>query len=258
MTNSNRIIPRKKGLAAIMSFVMPGLSRAYNGELLKGFCFLVFFAVIPLFISRLALYLPDSYLIFGLVVTLGVALTVYIFSIITAVRKAGRIGIDFEQKPYNHWYAYGALWLTGLTIMAGVDGYLRHNVVETYKIVVDSMAPQVLKGDLVIADKTAYKRHPLKVGDIVILVFPDDRSKVLIRRIEGLPGDRITMIDGREVMVPHGTVDVLGDVPQQGDYIDIREFGPVDLRDVVGKVRQIYFSIGPDSIRWNRIGRSFD
>lgn len=257
MTNSNRIIPRKKWPAAIMSIVMPGLGHAYNGELLKGFCFLVFFAVIPLFISRLALYLPDSYLIFGLVVALGAALTAYIFSIITTVRKAGRIGIDFEPKPYNRWYAYTALWLTGLVIMAGVDGYLRNNVVETYKIVGGSMAPQVLKGDLVIADKTAYKKHPLKVGDIIILVFPDDRSKVLIRRIEGLPGDRLTLADGREVMVPHGTAYVLGDAPQQGDYIDSREFGPVDLRDVVGKVRQIYFSIGPDSIRWNRIGRNF-
>ena len=259
MNNSTKKIPRKKWLAVLMSIVMPGLGQAYNGELLKGFCFLIFFAVIPLLVSRMAVYLPDSYLIFGLTAALGAALGVYIFSIILAAKKTRQIENNYKPKAYNSWYAYIALWLAGLVLMAGIDGYLRQNVVRAYKIVGKSMTPQVLFGDRVIADLTAYKNKSLKVGDIIILVYPDDRSKVFIRRIEGLPGDRITLADGGEtVVVPHGTVYVLGNAaPQAGNFLDSREFGPVDLRDVVGKVRLVYFSIGTDSIRWNRIGRTF-
>ena len=258
MNNSPKKTQRKKWLAAIMSIIMPGLGQTYNGEVLKGFCFLIFFAVIPLLVSRMAVYLPDSYLMFGLAVALGAALGVYILSIILAARKAGQTGINYKLKPYNSWYAYTALWLAGLVLMAGIDGYLRQNVLHAYKIVGKSMTPQVLPGDQVIADLTTYKKNSLKVGDIIILVYPDDRSKVFIRRIEGLPGDRITQADGGAIVEPHGTDYVLGNaVPQTGNCLDSREFGPVDLRDVVGKVRLVYFSIGADSIRWNRIGRTF-
>jgi signal peptidase I len=114
------------------------------------------------------------------------------------------------------------------------------------------MAPDVLKGDRVLVDKTAYRRMAPKKGDIVIFVFPDDRSKVLIRRVEGLPGDVITLSSGKKEQVPHGMIYVLADKKEQG--IDSRELGAVMLRDVIGKARQVYYSSGDDGIRWNRVG----
>ena len=36
--------------------------------------------------------------------------------------------------------------------------------------------------------------------------------------------------------------------------IDSRTFGAIPLHDVIAKVRQIYYSSGPDGVRWNRIG----
>lgn len=41
---------------------------------------------------------------------------------------------------------------------------------------------------------------------------------------------------------------------QQQGVLDSANYGPVELRDIVGKVAQIYFSRGPDGIRWGRIG----
>lgn len=257
MHHAEQIIPRKKWLAAMLSIIMPGLGQAYNGDLLKGCSFFIFFAMLPLLVARPAVYLPDRYLLLGLGVALGAALACYVSAIVEAVRKAGQEGERYMLKPYNRLYFYMALWLGGVLVMGAVDGYLRHNVVEAFKIVTESMAPQVVKGDRVIADKTAYTRHPPKVGDIVIHVFPDDRSKVLIRRIVGLPGDRLTLEDGRQVEVPHGKVYVRGEISNGSTFYDSRLFGPVDLRDVVGKVRLVYFSFGPAGIRWNRVGRTF-
>jgi len=247
---------RKKWLAALLSIIMPGLGQTYNGELLKGFCFLIFFAVMPMLISLAAMYLPDGYLAYGLAAGPFAALLVYILSIIFAARKAGQTGKQYTLRPYNSWYAYTAIWLTALVLMAGIDNYMRHDVVRAYKIVGRSMAPQVLQGDRVIADLTTYKKNPLAVGDIVIVVYPDDRSMVLIRRIEGLPGDRIPGRDGKVVVVPHGSAYILGNSSADTDKSwDSEEFGPVDLRDVVGKVRLVYFSKGVNGVRWDRIGK---
>ena len=71
-----------------------------------------------------------------------------------------------------------------------------------------------------------------------------------------LPGhsaaDTPERLSPRSLTVPPGSVFVLGD--NRASSTDSREFGSVPLRDVVGKVRQIWFSRGPDGIRWKRLG----
>ncbi len=103
-----------------------------------------------------------------------------------------------------------------------------------------------------LADKTAYRRIAPQKGDVVTLVYPDDRSKKYIKRIEALPGETITCADGARKEVPHGFVYVLGD--NRAHSYDSRQFGFVPLSDVIAKVRQVYYSSGTDGIRWSRIG----
>ncbi len=90
--------------------------------------------------------------------------------------------------------------------------------------------------------------------DIIIHVFPDDRSKVFIRRIEALPGDRVTLEDGSRITVPHGSIYVMGD--NRENSMDSRAFGSVPLSDVLGKARQVLVSRGGKGLRWDRIGRT--
>jgi signal peptidase I len=109
-----------------------------------------------------------------------------------------------------------------------------------------------MRGDRIFVDKTAYRRIPPKVGDIVVFVYPDDRSKVFVRRIAGLPGDTVKAAGGREEVVPHGQTYLLGKVGEK--IIDSRAFGFVPLRDLDGKARQVYWSSGAEGARWDRIG----
>jgi signal peptidase I len=141
-------------------------------------------------------------------------------------------------------------------VSGSVYDYVKNNVIEAYKIATRSMEPIVLKGDRVFADKTAYRRMAPKKGDIVLFVYPDDRSKVFIKRIEGLPGDRISLRNGTIEEVPHGMVYVLGDNKDQS--VDSRTFGFVPLRDVLGKARQVCYSSGDEGIRWRRIGATLN
>lgn len=56
-----------------------------------------------------------------------------------------------------------------------------------------------------------------------------------------------------DLTVPPGEVFVLGD--NRSNAVDSRQQGTVPLADVVGRARQIWFSWGPDGIRWGRIGK---
>jgi signal peptidase I len=130
--------------------------------------------------------------------------------------------------------------------------YSRDNIAAVYKIVGESMQPQVLRGDWVIVDKTSYRHSAPHKGDIIVFVYPDDRSKVYIKRIAALTGEVITSANGDKYTVPHGNVYVLGDNATQSK--DSKDFGPIQLRDVLGKARLVCYSRGREGIRWNRIG----
>jgi len=242
---------RNKWLSALMGLAMPGLGQIYNREPVKGASLFIMLMVVCILGIRWAVLLPDWLLLLGVLSAVAAAIAIYFVAIIDSYRKSARTG---QPAPYNRWYFYVAVWLLGWVLVAGaVFGYVRDNVAEAYKIVGESMEPAVLKGDRVLADKTAYKRMAPKKGDVVVLVYPDDRSKRYVKRIEALPGETVTGADGMKKEVPHGFVYLLGDNREHS--VDSRQFGLVPLTDVIAKVRQVYFSSGTDGIRWGRIGK---
>ena len=72
--------------------------------------------------------------------------------------------------------------------------------IQTVHVVGGSMSPSLSSGDLVLASKLDYRVHDPQRGDIVILKDPMDPSKDFIKRVVGLPGDRILIRD-RQVLV---------------------------------------------------------
>ncbi len=253
MQQRNATGRRNKWLATIMGLAMPGLGQIYNGELIKGTSYFTIILVLHFLGFRWSVLLPDRWVLAGAFCTVTVVIAVYIAAIIDAYKKASSAGDAFQPAAYNRWYFYVAAWLLGWVLaMGAVIEYVRNDILEAYVIPSGSMEPTVKRGDRVLADKTAYHRMAPHKGDIAILVYPDDRSLRFIKRIGALPGETVTMADGLDTQVPHGFVYMVGD-NRQNSY-DSRQFGFVPLTDLVGKVRQVYFSSGPDGIRWERIG----
>lgn len=176
--------------------------------------------------------------------------------------------------------------------------FIRTFVVQAFKIPSGSMKPTLLIGDHILVSKFIYGvkipyfrktlipvRDP-KRGEIIVFIYPEDRSKDFIKRVIGVGGDTIEIrnkkiflngmpyedkygvyVDGfvipgaiqprdnfGPVTVPKGSVFTMGDNRDQS--YDSRFWGFVDLKDVMGKAYFIYWSWDKEerSLRWNRLG----
>ncbi len=180
---------------------------------------------------------------------------------------------------------------------------IRTFVVQAFKIPSGSMLPTLEIGDHILVNKFIYGprleipltqmslgqlpgiRKP-KQGDVVVFIWPKDRTKDFIKRVIAVEGqtvevrNREVFIDGKPWDDPHavfnerranvapstgdnfgpfevpaGHVFVMGDNRDQS--YDSRFWGPVPIEDIKGQALVIYWSWdGPDRwVRWDRLGR---
>ena len=178
---------------------------------------------------------------------------------------------------------------------------IRGFVVQAFKIPSGSMLPTLQIGDHILVNKFIYGprlevpltsfslgrlpglRKPQR-GDIVVFIWPKDRSKDFIKRVIAIEGQTVEVrqkqvyINGQPwddphatyaparggpasgesygpYTVPPATVFVMGDNRDQS--YDSRFWGPVPLADIKGQAIIIYWSWdGPDRwVRWDRLGR---
>lgn len=177
--------------------------------------------------------------------------------------------------------------------------FIRTFIVQAFKIPSGSMKPTLQIGDHILVNKFIYGiKIPLfrntlipvsdpKREDIVVFIYPQDRSKDFIKRVIGVAGDTIEMKDKKlfvngkpyqdpygvyledliipgsiqprdnfgPITVPEKSIFVMGD--NRDHSLDSRFWGFVDLKDVMGKAFIIYLSWDGDNttIRWNRLGQ---
>lgn len=59
-----------------------------------------------------------------------------------------------------------------------------------------SMISTINEGDRIIASRIAYIKESPERYDIVLLYYPDDESQIFVKRVIGLPGETIEIVDG--------------------------------------------------------------
>lgn len=132
----------------------------------------------------------------------------------------------------------------------------------TYRIgfvLTSSMAPTLKPGDQYLINLRAYRHRPPQRGDIIVF-RPRGEDAPLVKRVIGLPGETVTVLQGRvyingqllvepylaeqpiaewplQVVVPERAVFVLGDNRNLSE--DSRDLGPVAYEEIIGRAERI-------------------
>ena len=107
-----------------------------------------------------------------------------------AQRRAGRAVLE--------WVAV----IVGALVMALL---VKAFLFQAYYIPSPSMEPTLGQGDRIIVNKLSYRLHDVNRGDLVVFQAPEGTGGVddLIKRVVGLPGELIRVINGR-VLIDNG------------------------------------------------------
>jgi len=87
-------------------------------------------------------------------------------------------------------------WVLLIAAALGIALVIKTFLFQAFYIPSPSMVPTLKVGDRVLVNKLSYDFHDVHRGDIVVFKFPQDNTTDYIKRLIGLPGDRVQMKDG--------------------------------------------------------------
>ncbi|MCF7907976.1 MAG: signal peptidase I [Candidatus Omnitrophica bacterium] len=170
-------------------------------------------------------------------------------------------------------------WIEALVVAGAIAIFARSFFFQIYKIPTTSMVPTLMPGDKIFVSKLTYGPKvpftPFRIkgfakpqrGEVVVFIPPHDRKKAYIKRLIGLPGDKVVIKGGNiyinekmvvdskmthyyynqgeyakeeePIVVPEDQYFFLGD--NSISSLDSRYWGFVDKKDVVGKAIFIWW-----------------
>lgn len=173
----------------------------------------------------------------------------------TPLRDEPKPPVSAPQETAN-WRTLRTLILD-LVICIVVTFFIILFVYQPVKVEGGSMEPGLEDQERIFINKLVYRFESIERGDIVVFRYPRDTRKSFVKRVIGLPGDRIRILSGRvyvngvplpepyvpqdyedarsyaETVVPNNAYFVLGDHRSMSN--DSRDFGPVMRGYIYGK-----------------------
>jgi len=160
-----------------------------------------------------------------------------------------------KKSGWQDWTKGALRDLFGTIVPAILIALLIHVfLAQATRVYGQSMQPNLHTNERLVIEKLSYHFHGPRRGDIVVLHDPSGSPELLIKRVVGLSGERVTIahgrvfIDGvvldepyldqatqgggRSWVVPPLHVFVMGD--NRGASRDSRIFGPVPIDQIVG------------------------
>ena len=107
-------------------------------------------------------------------------------------------------------------WIAVVVVAVVLTYFVNHFIIVNAIVPSSSMEKTIMTGDRVIGYRLAYSFSEPERGDIIIFKFPDDESKLYIKRLIGLPGETVEIkegkvfVDGEALDEPYLTVTTEG------------------------------------------------
>jgi signal peptidase I len=130
--------------------------------------------------------------------------------------------------------------MIGMAAVVGLSALVRQ-IAHPVVVQGESMEPTFTHGQRLWVTEAYWLFGGLKANDVVLVRSPED-GDVLIKRVYRLPGQELdwdapTLQQvGNRRFVPANAIIIVGDNPEVS--VDSRDFGPVPLNHVIGKVLQ--------------------
>lgn len=191
---------RSPWTAAALSLVSTGLGQIYCGRIVRGLALFCASLLLGPLVFALALLPPATPVLAVLILAVVALIGLYLFAVGDAWRLARASGASFTPRDYNNPIVYLLIGLVGLIYPAAALGYLRGYVFEPFLVPSGSMAPTILDGDHILANKLALASSMPERGDVVVFRVPNRPGQNWVKRVIGLPGDRVAVLGG-EVLV---------------------------------------------------------
>lgn len=136
---------------------------------------------------------------------------------------------------------------------------IRYFLVQPFFVRGASMEPNFHDGEYLVIDQLSYRFREPERGEVIVFRFPDNPSQFFIKRIIGLPGDTVTVDQGR--------VTIQNTEFQSGVVIDESSYLPDTTRTGGSTKIQLgadeYFVLGDnrsassDSRSWGALGDQY-
>jgi signal peptidase I len=223
--------PRRSYLLALfLTFIMMGLGHVYVGRARRGICLHLFvYVLVTLTIGAMA------YLSLGRITAISAAILFLSYKIYTLIDI---VWITRHQqhtplRSYQKWWIYLLLFIVLLP-----SPYLYRFIItpiwlEAYIMPTGSMSNTIMPGDRILVEKQWLIKRPIRFGDVVAFNIDGPGSTVFVKRVIGLPGDRIEFKD--EKLIRNGA-------PIEEPYVRLSEvpgylppeminYGPITIPD---------------------------
>jgi len=131
-------------------------------------------------------------------------------------RRTTQASAGTQSKGKSHGWFGQAVQLAGVVALVFLA---KGAIAEPFYVPSGSMEPTLLIGDALLASKFPYGygtaslpmqinlpetgrvfQDTPKLGDVVVFRWPGDRSQVWVKRVIGLPGDKVALRDGRVII----------------------------------------------------------
>lgn len=186
--------------------------------------------------------------------------------------------MNSEFGDFSNQQSFGSHvieFIQTLVIFAVVAIIVYAFIAQPHKVSGSSMFPNLHHGDYLITDKLSYRFNPPQRGQIIVFKNPREESQDYIKRIIGLPGEKVKVqdghiyVDGKTLKESYLSPEIItnpGAFLQEGQEIavekerylvvgdnrpassDSREWGFITKEEIIGKAFLRYWPINSTGI----------